>query len=93
MNYLLVYIDVTKMYLDSPSTPPVWAKHPLLWFFVGLTDWKGAFMALSPPLSKWCTAMGTLTDFEIQSIESPKSLEPASEQHELTTELQLRLTR
>lgn len=53
----------------------------------------GKFMALSPPPSKWRTAIGSLTDFEIQPIESLKSIEIAPEQYELVTGLQSRLTR
>ena len=53
----------------------------------------GTFLALPPALSKWRTAIGSLTDFEIRPIESLKNLEIAPEQHELATGLQSRLTR
>lgn len=53
----------------------------------------GTFMALSPPPSKWRTAIGSLTDFDIRAIESLKSVEMLQGQHELTNALQPRLTR
>lgn len=53
----------------------------------------GAFIALSPTPSKWRTAIGSLTDFDVRAIESLKSIELAPEQHELAVGLQSRLTR